>query len=133
VQEMGVQPADFRRQLGRQDQRLAEPPGPVDRRIAAEIGPPAAAGGAIAREPPGAPPAAQAAERLVQDVFGQIENRRLDLPMDGMDGAVGRMAQRDDADVEAARLQPEDLLGDEGLAQPRIALEDEGDRCGLAG
>ena len=40
VQEMGVQPRDARRQLGRQHQRLAEAPAAVGRRVAAEVGQP---------------------------------------------------------------------------------------------
>ena len=37
------------------------------------------------------------------------------------------LAQGDDEDIEPQRLQGQDLLGDEGLGQARVALEDEGD------
>jgi hypothetical protein len=52
--------------------------------------------------------------------------------MDGMARRVGRMAQAVEPELEAAPLQAEDFLGDKGLGQPRIALEDDGDRRGVA-
>ena len=67
------------------------------------------------------------APRLVLEVFRQIEDARPDLAMDRMAGAVGRMAQRDDVDVEAALFEREDLLRDESLREARIAFEDKGD------
>ncbi len=47
--------------------------------------------------------------------------------MDRVDRPVGRVAQRDDADVEAARLERPDFLRNEGFGETRIALEEEGD------
>jgi hypothetical protein len=44
-----------------------------------------------------------------------------------MNGAIRGMTQRGDANVEAALLESPDLLRDEGLGQPGIALEDEQD------
>ena len=43
------------------------------------------------------------------------------------------MAQRDDLEVEAEPLQRQDLLGDEGLRQARIALDQDGDAAGQGG
>ena len=39
--------------------------------------------------------------------------------------AVGRSAQRDDADIEASRFERLDFLGDEGLRKARIAFQDK--------
>src|SRR4051812_3038344 len=47
--------------------------------------------------------------------------------MHWMHAVVGRTAQRNDDEVEAAALELGDFLGDEGLREPRIALQDEGD------
>ena len=47
--------------------------------------------------------------------------------MDRMRRAIGRVAQRDDQDIEPAPLESEDLLGNESLGQPRIALQNKGD------
>ena len=44
--------------------------------------------------------------------------------------AVGRMAQGDDLELQAEPLQRQDLLGDEGLRQARVALDQDGDAAG---
>ena len=44
-----------------------------------------------------------------------------------MNGPIGRMAQRDDQDVEPAPFECQNLLSDKGLGQPRIAFENKGD------
>ena len=67
------------------------------------------------------------------EIFGQIEQRRLDLPVHRMDMSIGRMAQADDADIEPVRFERADLLGDEGFRKARIALEHEGDGSHGAG
>ena len=67
----------------------------------------------------------QHAQRRLVQVFRQVGDRSRDLPMHRVDAVVGRAAQGDDADVEPGPLEAEDLLGDEGFGQPRVALEHE--------
>jgi hypothetical protein len=43
-----------------------------------------------------------------------------------MHGALGGMAQRPDVEVDAALLEGQKFLGDEGLRQARIALYHHG-------
>ena len=50
MQKMRVQMPDIGRQFGRQNQRLAQAPDAVRRRIASQIGEPASTRGAIARQ-----------------------------------------------------------------------------------
>ena len=48
---------------------------------------------------------------------------RLDLVMHRVALGVGGMPQRNDDQVEPGKLQPPQFLRDEGLRQPRIALQ----------
>ncbi len=47
--------------------------------------------------------------------------------MDLVDRPVGRVAQGDDQQLEAALLERMQLLRDEGLGQARVALDHDGD------
>src|SRR5436190_22232122 len=47
--------------------------------------------------------------------------------MHRMHAIIGGTAQRNDEEIEAAALERGDFLGDEGLREPRIALQDESD------
>ncbi len=99
VEEMRVQMADAVRQLARQDERLAEAADSIRRRVALEIAQPGRAGRCIAFQPARVPPAAQHPERRAVEIFRQIEHRRADLAVDGVQRAVRRPSQRDDAQV----------------------------------
>jgi hypothetical protein len=125
---MGVEMADLPAELVRQDQRLAEAADAVRRRVADEVAQELSPRRAVAGEAPRRAPGGKASPGLAQQVFGEVEDRGADLAVDRVDGAVGRMAQRDEAQVEPELLEAADLLGDEGFRQPRIALEDDGDR-----
>ena len=126
-----MQPVDIRRQLGRQNQRLAEAADAVWRRVAAEIGEPGAPRGPVAGQAPRLAPAAPNPQRLLVEVFRQVQKLGPNLAVYRMRGLVGRMAQRNDQDVEPALFEREDLLCDEGLGQARVALQDKGDATGL--
>ena len=127
VQEMRVQMAHIRRQLRGQHQRLAEAADAVRRRVAHQIGEPGAPRRGIAGQAPRDAPAAQYPQRLLVEIFGQVQTLRPDLAVHRVDRLVGRVAQRDDLDVEPALFERRDLLGDKGLRETRIAFEDKGD------
>ena len=61
-------------------------------------------------------------------VFGEIEDRRLDLAMDGVGGFVRRVAERYEKETQSEALEATQLLSDEGLGQARITLQDNGNR-----
>ena len=73
------------------------------------------------------PPGAQDAQRFEQQILGQVEDRGADLLVHRMAPGVGRPAQRDDQDIEAATLKRGDLLGDERLGEARVTFEYESD------
>ena len=64
----------------------------------------------------------QTRRRFLVEVFGKVEQRSSDQAVNRMDGAVRRMPQGDDQDLEPASLQGQNLLGDKGFGEPRIAL-----------
>jgi hypothetical protein len=125
VQEVRVQAPDVVRQPCREHQRLAEAADAVRRRIAPQIPQPDCAGLPVARFPSDRQPGAQYAQRLAQQVLRQVTHRGADLVVDRMPARVGRLAQRDDDDVQAAALERGDLLGDERLREAWIPLENE--------
>ena len=126
---MGVQLADLGRQFRGQHQRLAEAADPVRRRVPPEVGEPGLPRRRISREPARPAPAAPAAKRRLVQIFRKVKQRRTDATVDRMDCRIGRPTQRNDQDVEPARLQRLDLLRDKGLRQARIAFNDKGDRA----
>jgi hypothetical protein len=130
VQEVGVEVARARGQLGREHAGLAEAPDAVRRRVAQEVGEP----GAEAREvAPGSP-----AQRLsmtpqnaaggVPEILRKIEDRGPDRAVRGVDEGVGRAAQGGDDQTDAAPLEGEELLGYERLGDPRVPLDDDHER-----
>ncbi len=123
-----MQAPDIRRQFRRQHAGLAEAAAAARRRVAPQVREPLPPGRGVARQAPGAPPAAPDALGLLIQVFRQIANRRADLVVDRVTVRVRRVAQADEPDIEAAALQAPDLLGDESLGQTRIAFQHEGDR-----
>ncbi len=127
MQIMHVEQADIGRQLGRQNQRLAEAADPVGARIAAQIAQPQSARGGIARPVADRLPGPAHPRRRVLQIFRQIAHRRPDRAVQPMHLMVGRLPQRHDLERQPMPLQAEDLLGDEGLGQARIALDQDGD------
>ena len=127
VQEMGVEPLDRGRQLGRQHQRLPPAPQSIGRGIAPEVGEEFAPRRLVARQMPRLPPGREHATGIVLEILRQVDRAGSHAVVHGMMRLVGRPAQRPDFQRHAARLQPGDLLGDEGLGQPRPAFQDEGD------
>ena len=114
----------------------ARPPAPAPARGAGRGWPWDRAAGRPARPPAGARKRrpqqlpAQSREhpqRLLVEIFRQVADRCPDQPVQLMDAPVGRAAQRHDLDVQAEPLQRQDLLGDEGFRQARIALDQDGD------
>jgi hypothetical protein len=63
----------------------------------------------------------------LEQVLGQVEDRGADRVVHRVAPGVGRPAQRDDQDIEAAALERGDLLRDERLGEARIPLEYERD------
>ena len=129
VDEMGVEVGRAVRQLVRQHQRLAEAAQAVAGRVARQVPQQLRPRGAVAGAAAHPPPRGEHAERRVVQVFRQVAHGRPHFRVHRMGAVVGGAAQRHDADVEAAALQAEDLLGDEGFGQPGIALQHE-DRAG---
>src|SRR3546814_6550691 len=72
-------------------------------------------GSRVAGAAPRPPPAAQHPQRLLVEVLRQIADRRPDFVVHRMALAVGGVAQGNQLESEAALLQSEDLLRDEGL------------------
>src|SRR5262249_32725106 len=126
--EVRVELADVARELARQHHCLAKAADAVRRRIAPKVAQELLPCGAVAGEAPRGEPTPEAAQRFAPEIFRQVEHGGAGLAMNRVDRAVGRTAKRDDAEVEAALLESADLLGNEGLGEARIALEDDGDR-----
>ena len=130
VHEVGVEPHDGCGGFGSQHQGLAETANPVGGAVAAQVAPPQPPRRTVARQPPRRLPAAQQAQRLLVEIFGQIQNRRANFAVDRVGRRVGRPAQRDNADIEPAFFERANLLRDKGLGESGISLEDERDRPG---
>ena len=118
-----MQPLDAGRQLGREHERLAEAADAIRRGIAAQVAQPDGPCFAVMIGPSYGQPGPQNPQRLAQQVFGQVAHRRADFFVHRMAPVVGRPPQGVDGDVEAAALEGRDLLGDEGLGEPRIPLQ----------
>ncbi len=129
MEEMRVERACLRRQLTRQHQRLPEAAAAIWRRIAPEVPEPSAERGAVAAAPPHLPPRRKDAPGFLIEILGQVGDRRADLVMHLMALGIGRMPQRDDADIKSETLKRANLLRDEGLGQAGIPLQDEGYRA----
>ena len=127
VRIVGVDDADIRRHLGGQHQGLAEAADPVGGTIAPQVRKPRGPGRAVAWRAPHPPPGAQHAQRLLIQILRQIEHGRRDLAMQRVHGGIGRVAQRHDQQRQAAALERQQLLRDEGLGQARPALDHDGD------
>src|SRR5947209_4823060 len=125
MQKMCVNMADVVRQLGRQHQCLAEAADAVRGGIAPQVREPGSQRRAVSGQLARLQPAAPNSNQFVMQVFGKIEQRRSDLPMDRMDCSVRRMTQRNDQDLEPEALQSQNLLSDKGLGKPRIPFEDK--------
>ena len=116
-------------ELLRQHHRLGKAPGPVRGGIAPQVRKPGTTGVAVSGAPPRAAPRAGDAGRFVAHVLRQVEDGCANLPVDRVAALLGGVTQGHDADVETRLLQRVDLLGDESLGEPRIALEDESERA----
>jgi hypothetical protein len=117
VQEVRVQAIDAGRQLGGKHQRLAEAADAIGRGVAAQVAEPERTQ-RLARAD--FPPGAQHPQWLEQEIFGQVKHRRTDLIVHCVPARVGRTAQRDDQDLQAAALERRDFLCDERLGEPRV-------------
>ena len=106
---------NIRRELRRQYHSLAETADTVGGRVASQIGEPSPQREAIPGASTRAPPAAPETARLLIEIFRKIEQRGTDQLVDRVTCAIGRVAQRDDQDIEPALLESEDLLGDKSL------------------
>jgi hypothetical protein len=117
-----MQVRDVARQLRRQHQRLPEAPHPVARRIAAQVAPPdpsARRGSRVSRDAC----ATRASTRPMSScrysgryVTARLIRRAADARR------LRRLAQREQAQRQAAPLQREQFLGDERFREPRIPL-----------
>ncbi len=130
MQKMGMEVDDAVRQFGGQHERLPEAAKPVAGGIAPEVAPPCGERGAVPGKASRVAPLAQDAQRFVMQVLGQVDDGRPDFGVDRMDFAVRRMAQREERETDAAPFERAELLGDEGLRQARIPLEDHCDDAG---
>ena len=127
VQEMGVEPVDRGRQLGRQHQRLAPAPHPVGGGVAPEIGQEFPACQRIARQATRLPPALEHAARIVLEILRQIDDTAGDAIVHGMAGLVRGPAQRPDFQRDATGFEAGDFLGNEGLGKARPAFQHDRD------
>src|SRR5712671_2370969 len=124
---MCMEMIDVGRQFRRQHQCLAKAADAVWGRVAAKIGEPCSPRPAISGASARTPPAIPNATWLLIEVFRKVEQSGSDQAVDWMGCAIGRVAQRDDQDVEPTSLQGKNLLGDKGFGEPRIALQNKGD------
>ena len=129
MDKMGMEVNHVGPGLGGQHQGLAEPPDPVGGAVAGQILEPNPPGGAIARHAPAGAPAAPQPQRFTPEIFGKIDDGRLDLIVYGVNMWVRRAPERDDIYGQAARFEGLDFLGDERFGKPRIALQDECNRA----
>ncbi len=125
MQKMGVETRGAVPHLGCQHAGLAEPAHPVGGGIATEVGEPGPERAGEPRHRPRPADPGHGAARLVLQILRQVGDRRGDLAVDRVAGGIGGVAQRTDVEAESPRLEGAHLLGDEGLRQPRVALEDE--------
>ena len=132
VEEMGVDVGDLPGQLVRHDERLAEAAHAVARRVAREVAKPQPKHRAVAGPAPHRAPGPKDPRRFVMQVLRKVRHRRPDPRVDRVHARLRRMAERDDGEPQPPFLEGHDLLGDEGLREARIALENEHDgrrRC----
>ena len=122
MDEMRVQAFDPCGHFGRQHHALAEAPRAVGSPVAREIMEETRAGGLVARQLARLPPRADHAQRVVLHILRQVDDRRLDARMHGMDRGIGRQAQRVNHELQPTRLEPRHLLGDEGFGKARPTL-----------
>ena len=126
---MGVQPLDIGAEFVGQHHGLAEPAHPVAAKIAPQVAPKNARRPRETGQSPRGAPGAPYPSRFVVQIFRQIKDRRHNLVMYRMARRIGRVAQRDDANVHAALFQGADFVRDECFGKPRIAFQDDCDRA----
>ena len=95
------------------------------RDIALEIRPEALEERLEARLPDAGAQSAQHAQRLLVQIFRQIDDARLDLVMDGMAFLVRWPAHGDEGQIEAGALEAQQFLRNERFGQTRIALQND--------
>ena len=122
-----MQMPDIPGQFMRHHAGLAEAAPAVARPVAEEITQENRQQPQQARSQQGREQAARHASRLVMQIFRQVAHRRGDLMVHQMLRGVGRMAQRPDFESQAALLQSQQFLRDEGLRQARITLHRDRD------
>jgi len=64
---------------------------------------------------------------VVLDIFGKIHHLRGDPPVKVMDIRIVGFAQGNDQDADPTLFQSENLLGDKGFGQARVAFDHNGD------
>ena len=111
-----------------QNTGLAKPADAIGRAIALEIAPPLLPCRTVAGQASNTPPGTQNPRGFLIQVFGQIADRCGDLVVDGMGRPVCRVTQRNDPDRQAAALQCQDFLGNEGFRQTWITFQNKGNR-----
>jgi hypothetical protein len=112
---MRMDAIDVGRGLHRHDACLAEAANAVGRTVPPQVVRERTPCRAVSRQASRPAHGDRDAARLAVQVFGKIGDRRGDFVMDGMARGVGRVAQRDDAEVDPPTLEAEDLLRDEGF------------------
>ena len=127
MQIMHVQMLHLRRQLACHGEGLPETAHAVGGEVALQIAPERLDRASETLLPQAPERAPQHPHRLLVEVFRQIGDAGLDGLVHGMHGPLGRMAQGPDFQVQAALLEGQDFLGDEGFGKARIAFHDDGD------
>jgi hypothetical protein len=127
VEIMDVQMANVVAKLPRQGERLSEPPDAIGARITHEVAKEQAQQSSEPRTPraPGEP--APDAQRFLIEVFGEVAHARPDPLVHRVHEPLGRMAKGPDLERDAAVFERQHFLRDEGLGQPRIAFDHDGD------
>ena len=127
MQVVAVDMGHIAGQFARQHTGLSEPAPAVGCAVAREVG---VEGGAcldIRRLRLGPAATLGHASGVILQIFRQIKDIGRDLAMQVMRRRVGRVAQRHDELIDAAPLETEDFLRDEGLRQARITFDDDGE------
>src|SRR5262249_52922389 len=91
VKEVRMKGGDARRHLGGQNKRLAETADAIARRIATEIAPPRGSRFAETWKSARTKPRSKDPRRVVMQIFGKVDDRRLDFVVYGMRDSFCRM------------------------------------------
>ena len=119
---MGVDAAGFGRQFNRQNHGLTKPADAVGCGVAQKVAKPDPKGFAVTGPFSRYPPRPHDADGFILEIFGKVIDRCADFVVDGVASRIGRMAQGNQLDIQAAHFQRTNFLRDESFGKPWVAL-----------